>query len=122
MKSFREGKHMFYSKRFALLVAAVALCAAGAVAQTNSYDIPLQNQVTVNNCSAGEPVALNGHVQVSLRQSRWRRRSVVWRCTARTAATAAWVGALTACWASRPPPTAIAWETSSGWRAASARA
>ena len=64
MKSFSEGKHMFHSKRFALLVAVVALSATGAVAQTNSYDIPLQNQVTVNNCSAGEPVALNGHVQI----------------------------------------------------------
>ncbi len=43
------------------------LCAAGAVAQspvTNSYDINLNNQVTVNSCSAGEPVALNGTVHI----------------------------------------------------------
>ena len=45
------------------------LCAAGAVAQspvTNSYDINLNNQVTVNSCSAGEPVALNGTVHIDL--------------------------------------------------------
>jgi hypothetical protein len=47
------------------------LCAAGAVAQspvTNSYDINLNNQVTVNSCSAGEPVALDGtvHIQASV--------------------------------------------------------
>jgi hypothetical protein len=53
------------------LLLALLLCAAGAFAQSGtsaSYDIDLSDQVTVNTCSAGEPVALNGtvHVQSSV--------------------------------------------------------
>src|SRR5437588_688932 len=46
----------------------LTMCAAGAFAQSavsNSSDVNLNNAVTVNNCSTGEPVALNGDVQVS---------------------------------------------------------
>jgi len=55
------------STRMALLT--VLLLAAGsALAQstptTNSYDIDVADQVTVNTCSTGEPVSLNGTVQV----------------------------------------------------------
>jgi hypothetical protein len=50
------------------IMAALLICAAGALGQsavTNSYDINLNNQVTVNTCSGGEPVALDGSVHVS---------------------------------------------------------
>jgi hypothetical protein len=30
-----------------------------------TYTAPVANQTTVNNCSVGEPVALNGTVQIS---------------------------------------------------------
>ena len=57
------------SIRAGFLAALVLMtCTAGALAQsavTNSYDINLSNAVTVNNCSTGEPVALNGDVNVS---------------------------------------------------------
>jgi len=53
------------------MLAALLLSAAGALGQsavTNSYDINLNNAVTVNSCSAGEPVALDGtvHIQSSV--------------------------------------------------------
>ncbi len=59
------------SKRMAVLTV-LLLTAGGALAQstptTNSYDINVADQVTVNTCSAGEPVALNGtvHIQSSV--------------------------------------------------------
>ena len=49
------------------LMAALLTCAAGALGQSavaNSYDINLNNQVTVNSCSTGEPVALDGTVHI----------------------------------------------------------
>ena len=55
------------SKRMAVLTV-LLLSAGGALAQstptTNSYDINIADQVTVNTCSAGEPVSLNGTVQI----------------------------------------------------------
>ncbi len=47
------------------------MCAAAALGQsaiTNSYDINLNNQVAVNSCSTGEPVALDGtvHIEASI--------------------------------------------------------
>jgi hypothetical protein len=58
---------MFQGSIRAGVLTALLLCAAGAVAQspvTNSYDINLNNQVTVNSCSAGEPVALDGNIHL----------------------------------------------------------
>jgi hypothetical protein len=60
---------MFQGSTRAGVLIVLLLCAAGAVAQspvTNSYDINLNNQVTVNSCSAGEPVALDGTVHIDL--------------------------------------------------------
>ena len=51
----------------AVFLVPLLLCAAGALGQsavTNSYDINLNNQVTVNSCSSGEPVALDGTVHI----------------------------------------------------------
>jgi hypothetical protein len=48
-------------------LAALLLCAAGAFGQSavsNSYDINLNNQITTNSCSSGEPVALDGTVHI----------------------------------------------------------
>src|SRR5437764_8923092 len=69
--SSMEGEAIMFegSIRAGFLAALVLItCTAGALAQsavTNSYDINLSNAVTVNNCSTGEPIALNGDVQVS---------------------------------------------------------
>lgn len=62
---------MFQGSIPAAIFAAFLTCAVGALAQSavsNSYDINLNNAVTVNNCSAGEPVALDGavHIDVSV--------------------------------------------------------
>jgi hypothetical protein len=38
------------------------VCAGLAAAQAPAYTATLQNQVTTNSCSAGEPVALNGTI------------------------------------------------------------
>ncbi len=52
----------------ALCISLLAICAPGAFGQSstplNVTDVAVQNQVTVNTCSAGEPVALNGDVNV----------------------------------------------------------
>src|SRR5438445_9212952 len=53
-----------------VLFLAFAMCTAVAFGQaappaTYSHDAYLDNQVTVNNCSAGEPVALNGTMHYS---------------------------------------------------------
>ena len=60
---------MFHCKRVTVLLALV-VCAAAALAQsgtpvTYTYDASVTNQVTVNQCSIGEPVALNGTVNFS---------------------------------------------------------
>jgi hypothetical protein len=54
------------------MLAALLLCAAGALAQspvTNAYDINLNNAVTVNSCSTGEPVTLDGTVHIDVSAS-----------------------------------------------------
>jgi hypothetical protein len=62
---------MFQStKCVTVLMATLLLCAAAALAQsgtpvTYTYDASIANQVTVNQCSIGEPVALNGTVKFS---------------------------------------------------------
>lgn len=51
----------------AMLVLAVIAAAPAALAQAapvNAMDVALANQVTTNQCSAGEPVALSGNVHV----------------------------------------------------------
>jgi hypothetical protein len=40
----------------------VVVCAGLAAAQSPAYTATLQNQVTTNSCSAGEPVALSGTI------------------------------------------------------------
>jgi hypothetical protein len=59
-------------KALAILVLAGALAAAvpaafGQAAPLNLVDLPIANQVGVNQCSAGEPVALTGTVHVEYR-------------------------------------------------------
>jgi hypothetical protein len=61
---------MLHSSKSVGVLGAILLCAAGALAQsgtpvTNSYDAAITNQVTVNQCSIGEPVALDGVLHVS---------------------------------------------------------
>ena len=60
---------MFHRSKSLGILAAILLCAAGALAQsapvTNSYDASITNQMTVNQCSIGEPVALDGVLHVS---------------------------------------------------------
>jgi hypothetical protein len=61
---------MLHSSKSVGVLGAILLCAAGAPAQsgtpvTNSYDTAITNQVTVNQCSIGEPVALDGVLHVS---------------------------------------------------------
>ena len=61
---------MFHSSKRVTVLMALLLCAAAALAQsgtpvTNSYDALVSDQVTVNQCSIGEPVALNGTVHFS---------------------------------------------------------
>jgi hypothetical protein len=64
---------MHFVERITVVLAFLLLAAAGALAQsgtpvTNNYDIALTDQVTINTCSAGEPVVLNGtvHIQASI--------------------------------------------------------
>ena len=62
---------MFQGSIRAGFLVPLLLCAAGALGQsavTNSYDINLNNQVAVNSCSTGEPVALDGtvHIEASI--------------------------------------------------------
>jgi len=49
------------AKSIAVLLTLVT-CVGSAVGQAPASTTTLQNQVTTNNCSAGEPVALNGTV------------------------------------------------------------
>ena len=53
---------LFMVLPLALLVSTPAAFAQSA--PLNATDVPITNQVTVNQCSAGEPVALNGNVHV----------------------------------------------------------
>lgn len=49
------------------MLAALLMCAVASLGQSavsNSYDINLNNAVTVNSCSSGEPVALDGTVHL----------------------------------------------------------
>jgi hypothetical protein len=59
---------MLQSYRRTAFLTVMLLTAAGTLAQstpmTTSYDINVANQVTVNTCSAGEPVSLNGTVHI----------------------------------------------------------
>jgi hypothetical protein len=60
---------MIHSSKGLVVLSVLLMCAAEAVAQsataiTNNYDVSLSNAVTVNSCSAGEPVALNGSVHI----------------------------------------------------------
>jgi hypothetical protein len=59
---------MFQGLRAGTVLGAILLCAAGALAQsavTNTYDLAVTDQLTVNTCSMGEPVSLNGTIQLS---------------------------------------------------------
>ena len=49
-------------KRISLAILLTGICAGLAAAQAPAYTATLQNQVTTNSCSAGEPVALNGTI------------------------------------------------------------
>jgi hypothetical protein len=53
---------------FAVLFLGMLVAAPAVFAQSNATDIAIANQVTVNQCSAGEPVVLNGtlHVEYSV--------------------------------------------------------
>ena len=54
-------------KMSAVLILVAATAAVSAIAQSallNTVSVPIANAVTVNQCSAGEPVALNGTVNV----------------------------------------------------------
>jgi len=48
----------------AILYGALVPCTLGQSAPLNIVSVPVTNQVTVNQCSAGEPIALSGTVQV----------------------------------------------------------
>src|SRR5438876_5020561 len=68
--SLKGRKFMFQGSIRAGLLMALLVCAAAALGQsrmpvTNSYDALISNQVTVNSCSIGEPVALDGVLHVS---------------------------------------------------------
>lgn len=61
---------MFHGSIRAGVWIVLLMSAAGAMAQsgalvTNSYDVLIANQMTVNSCSIGEPVALDGVLHVS---------------------------------------------------------
>jgi hypothetical protein len=49
-------------KKISLAILLTVVCAGLAAAQAPAYTATLQNQVTTNSCSAGEPVALNGTI------------------------------------------------------------
>ena len=64
----KRGLHMFHGSKSVGILAATLLCAAGALAQsavTNTYDLGVTDQLTVNTCSMGEPVSLNGTIHLS---------------------------------------------------------
>jgi hypothetical protein len=47
-------------KKISLAILLTIMCAGLAAAQAPAFTATLQNQVTTNSCSAGEPVALSG--------------------------------------------------------------
>ena len=49
-------------KKISLAILLTVVCAGLAAAQAPVYTTTLQNQVTTNGCSAGEPVALSGTI------------------------------------------------------------
>lgn len=49
-------------KKISLVILLTVVCAGLAAAQAPAYTATLQNQLTTNSCSAGEPVALNGMI------------------------------------------------------------
>ena len=53
---------------FGIVLALLSTAAVAQSAPINAIDLPISNQVTVNQCSAGEPVALSGtlHVEYSV--------------------------------------------------------
>jgi hypothetical protein len=54
-----------FNKIFVIVL--VGVCASVVLAQSaplNATDVVVQNEVTVNQCSAGEPVALTGNIHV----------------------------------------------------------
>jgi len=59
---------MFHSSRYMAVLGILLLFSAALFAQstpvTNSFDVNVDNQATVNQCSIGEPVALNGTVHL----------------------------------------------------------
>ena len=59
---------MFRGSKCVMALGLLLLLAAPSVAQstpvTNSYDVIFDNQATVNQCSVGEPVALNGNLHL----------------------------------------------------------
>jgi hypothetical protein len=61
------GGIMFHSFRRVAILLGILLGAAMAQSTpvTNSYDLSVTDQTTVNSCSVGEPVALNGTVHLS---------------------------------------------------------
>src|SRR5215471_3923044 len=59
-----KGLAILLTLLLALLLHPAALAQSGTPV-TNTYDLSVTNQVTVNQCSIGEPVALNGTVHFS---------------------------------------------------------
>jgi hypothetical protein len=49
-------------KKISLAILLTVVCTGLAGAQAPAYTATLQNQLTTNSCSAGEPVALNGTI------------------------------------------------------------
>jgi hypothetical protein len=73
VQSLLKGRQFMYAGSIrAEFLVPLLLCAAGALGQSavsNSYDINLNNAVTVNSCSNGEPVALDGTVHIDVSAS-----------------------------------------------------
>jgi hypothetical protein len=56
---------MFHKSKYAAVLLVLAAAAFGqSTPVTNSYDAYVDNQATVNQCSIGEPVVLNGTVHL----------------------------------------------------------
>ena len=57
---------MFQCSIRVAFLGALVLCAGWGLGQTaNVYDLPVTDQLTVNTCSMGEPVTLNGTIHFS---------------------------------------------------------
>ena len=58
---------MFQGSTRVAVLGALVLCAGWGLGQTaNAYDLPVTDQLTVNTCSMGEPVALDGTVHIDV--------------------------------------------------------